>query len=412
MPEPSASAPLNDVMLAMDVVDTLRHQRTLVERELNEEERERALIVRLREIYAGQGIEVPDSVLAEGVAALKEDRFTYRSPEPGLSHTLAKLYVNRGKWGKIFGSIAVLAATVWLAYLAFVTWPESRRLAQAQSETAQQIRTVGQSVTTQRSRIQRVGTLLDEAQSSSPDELSNTVRIRVTQAKQDLLDASATLDGINLAEVEYTPALERQIAVQQQQLNSAIALVDGAETQVNAIRLFSRLTDELPSKQQTVLGVSEDPAADSRANRLLAAGLSAVKSGDVEGGNDAARQLDQLLAQLNSVYEIRVINRPGERSGVWRIPPNNESGRNYYLIVEALDSSGQPVKVSMTDEELGKLVTVGEWGMRVSQQTFNRMGVDKQDDGIIQNNRFGVKKRGYLTPEYFIQTTGASITRW
>ena len=62
--------PLDDVMLAMDVVDTLRHRRKLVARELDETQRDEQLLDRLRKIYAAQGIEVPDHILMEGVAAL------------------------------------------------------------------------------------------------------------------------------------------------------------------------------------------------------------------------------------------------------------------------------------------------------------------------------------------------------
>ena len=56
-------------MLAMDVVDTLRHRRALVERELKSADRDRALKKRLKEIYAEQGIDVPDEVLADLRAA-------------------------------------------------------------------------------------------------------------------------------------------------------------------------------------------------------------------------------------------------------------------------------------------------------------------------------------------------------
>nr|WP_249787697.1 MULTISPECIES: DUF6384 family protein [unclassified Bradyrhizobium] len=64
----------------MDVVDTLRHQDNLVSRELSEEQRDAHLLKRLREIYLGQGIEVPDRILVEGVQALKEQRFVYTPP--------------------------------------------------------------------------------------------------------------------------------------------------------------------------------------------------------------------------------------------------------------------------------------------------------------------------------------------
>ncbi len=41
-------AKLDDLMLAMDVVDTLRHQEKLIERELGQEARDTALKTRLR----------------------------------------------------------------------------------------------------------------------------------------------------------------------------------------------------------------------------------------------------------------------------------------------------------------------------------------------------------------------------
>ncbi|PLX37225.1 MAG: hypothetical protein C0606_12065 [Hyphomicrobiales bacterium] len=92
--------PLDELMMAMDVVDTLRHRDLLVERELATDQREDRLIGRLREIYHNQGIEVPDHILAQGVQALAEDRFVYKPPSVGFSRTLATIYVNRGTWGK------------------------------------------------------------------------------------------------------------------------------------------------------------------------------------------------------------------------------------------------------------------------------------------------------------------------
>src|SRR4051812_46228950 len=86
---------LDDLMLAMDVVDTLRHQETLVSRELSEESRDAELLDRLRNIYRGQGIAVPDRILQEGVQALKEQRFVYTPPPPSLRRTVATAWVNR-----------------------------------------------------------------------------------------------------------------------------------------------------------------------------------------------------------------------------------------------------------------------------------------------------------------------------
>ena len=64
---PASGAPaLDETMLAMDVVDTIRHADRLVERELSGEDRQQRLRERLREIYKSQGIEVADHVLDQG----------------------------------------------------------------------------------------------------------------------------------------------------------------------------------------------------------------------------------------------------------------------------------------------------------------------------------------------------------
>lgn len=101
-------APLDEVMLAMDVVDTLRHRQDLVERELAGEAREKQLLDKLREIYHQQGIEVSDAVLREGVKALAESRFAYTPPKPSLGVSLARLYVGRKKWGPAAIGIALV----------------------------------------------------------------------------------------------------------------------------------------------------------------------------------------------------------------------------------------------------------------------------------------------------------------
>lgn len=107
-------------MLAMDVVDTLRHRQDLVDRELDDDAREKQLIAKLRDIYHQQGIEVPDSVLKEGVNALKESRFVYTPPKPGLNTTLARLYVTRGGWGRwVFSLFLALVIGLGGYYLGY-----------------------------------------------------------------------------------------------------------------------------------------------------------------------------------------------------------------------------------------------------------------------------------------------------
>lgn len=113
-----AAPPLDELMLAMDVVDTLRHERQLVEDVLAAGDRDRQFIEHLRQIYASQGIAVAEDVLAQGVDALRKDRFAYVAPAPGVGRSLQVAYVTRGRWGRYV--LAVLAAGVAAAVAAFV----------------------------------------------------------------------------------------------------------------------------------------------------------------------------------------------------------------------------------------------------------------------------------------------------
>lgn len=125
LPNPAVAtpAPLDDVMLAMDVVDTLRHREALIEQELAGPARDEELMARLRQIYASQGIEVTDQILREGITALKEDRFVYQAPERSAATRWAHIYVNRGKWGKGLLALLVVAALAYAAYWALVVAP-------------------------------------------------------------------------------------------------------------------------------------------------------------------------------------------------------------------------------------------------------------------------------------------------
>ena len=132
-------APLNDVMLAMDVVDTLRHNQDLVTRELAGEAREKQLIDKLREIYHQQGIEVSDAILKEGVAALGESRFVYTPPKPGLGVTLARLYVGRKRWLPAGFALFLLLLVGFGGY--FLVWKpyQDNQAEQARIELAEKL---------------------------------------------------------------------------------------------------------------------------------------------------------------------------------------------------------------------------------------------------------------------------------
>ncbi len=109
----TSDAPLDDLMMAMDVVDTLRHEEGQIAKELKTDERDAAMVERLRQVYAAQGIEVSEEILRAGVEDLKRDRFVYTPPAAGFQRTLAVVYISRDTWSKwLAAAIAVLLIAV------------------------------------------------------------------------------------------------------------------------------------------------------------------------------------------------------------------------------------------------------------------------------------------------------------
>jgi hypothetical protein len=136
-PAAAGKPPLDDVMLAMDVVDTLRRRARLVELELDESGREQDLKQRLHRIYSAQGIEVSDTVIEAGVRALKEDRFVYRAPPDSLAVRLARLYVRRNRWGRwVIAGLLALAVGLG-AWQALVVAPRAALPAEVRALSAE-----------------------------------------------------------------------------------------------------------------------------------------------------------------------------------------------------------------------------------------------------------------------------------
>jgi Family of unknown function (DUF6384) len=309
--EAAAAAPgtLDDMMLAMDVVDTLRHRERLVERELNEDVREEQLIERLRALYKSQGIEVPDNVLAEGVKALKEDRFVYTPPRPSFGRTLATLWVKRTSYGKwVAAALVALALAVGLYQFTVVKPRES-------------------------------------AAEAAKTELSET------------------------------------------------------------------LPRDLAAAHTAVVAEARVPIARERADAILAQGRAALERGNAVDARSALGELDQLSKVLQQEFVLRIAGRPEDETGFFREHPSFQ-GRAYFIVVDAVDSKGDPVRLSIHNDETNKTETVSRFAVRVPIATFDAVRDDKATNGVVQNARMAEKRRGYLDPEFLMPTLQGRITSW
>jgi hypothetical protein len=413
---------LSEVMIAMDVVDTLRHQRSLVERELHAEDREAELIEKLRKIYAGQGLEVSDGVIAEGVKAMREERFAYRPPPGGVNTTLARLYVNRGRWAKRALWLLIIVAAVWAGYRYLYVMPAERGRSRLVQELKSQVAGQQERIVTLTERINGLTGELEEALQSVPASVLPPARRLADGARQSLASAARDLGaaeklgpaaGIDPNNLEtYTAKIQQRLAEQKGIIDRALNDLESVQAAIGSIRSLGTGFKDLESLHAEALKAVREKGVAQKIDALYNNALSAVKSGDLETAKTARDALQYTRDMLEKEYTLQIVSRPGTPSGVWRYPVDSRTARNYYLIVEAVLPSGQRLKLPITSEEDGKVRTVSEWGLRVEPQVFERVREDKQQDGIVNHKTVGFKQRGYLTPNYTVATTGDTITEW
>ena len=412
---------LDEVMLAMDVVDTLRHQQSLVDRELASDERDQALIDKVKRIYASQGLEVTDQIIAAGVAALREDRFAYRPPPPKGSRWLAKLYVNRKRWAKMAAvGVGLVVAVVLIYRLAYVG-PEARKQMRAAKELNTQISQQQDQVSVAKQRLRSLNQTLSSAKSKAYPSSGVAVQRLLAEAGQQLAGAQTKLQAFD--QLALTPnldaaslaqkgdAVKRRLEQRSSLVREMTTHLDRTEAALNGLSQLAVLPQKLASQRNNLLAESKEDAARRQTEKIYSDAVAALNRGDLEGALKGSAALQQLQEQLMREYQVRIVSRPGTPSGVWR-QPRNRPVRNYYLIVEAVTPKGERLTLPITSEEDGTTKNVQQWGLRVDSAAFDRIRRDKMDDGIIQNNRLGVKERGYLNPQYLMPTTGGAITEW
>ena len=176
------------------------------------------------------------------------------------------------------------------------------------------------------------------------------------------------------------------------------------------IEIADVLPRELEDAYVTVVNLAVSDEGKRQAGALLAEGRFALGRKDIDGARKVAAELETLRLALLVEYSIRIVS--SNPSGVERIPDVNEKTRNFYLLVQAVTPAGKTVPVDITSEETGQTRKVEIWGVRVSAAQYKVVKKDKLDDGIIQANLVGEKKRGTLQAEFTMPVEGGAITEW
>ncbi len=402
-------------MLAMDIVDTLRHEQSLVERELASDLRDDAFVARVQQIYASQGIEVTSALIRKGVEELKQDRFAYTPPPRSFALRLAEVWVDRWRWAKrsliagfvlAFGYAVVAIPNAWVAAREYGEYTES---VQSLQQRGERLKVLAESL----SAFPRAWAV------DAPAVVSAHLSALGRELGQGQAHAAPTLAAASgIAAVAQDPfadapeASYAQLAPLRERLDAAEAQLSSLEGRIKAgerLMLAARRFDAANARLAS-MAIGERASATVQDARARAE--SALTAADDVAASTAVGQLEQAAAVLDLAYTLRIVNREGVQSGVWRYHEAAPDGKNYYLVVEAIDGAGHAILLPVTNEETQQSQSVSLFAIRVPPAEYERVKADKLDNGLIDDAVVGEKRRGELEADYRIAVAGGAITEW
>lgn len=352
----------------MDVADELKRRGQQDEQVLTElaaGSREKAKAQLLR-IYDELDESIDPALVDEAIDTFLREQHRFRKPGDSVSIKLAHLYIRRVELAKRYSApVAAVALAVTLGWAAQWQWSERSarleaiRLEDAQAQTARRIADV-------------------RALESVPDPM----RERAEDAHR------LAAEAIEQRRWEDYDEHERELS----------AAAADAEKFVN-------LAPAAPGILAAIRDVAKEPSVVEQAVELHQDAERYLAEGDLSGLERSVGEMRRLENFLRQEVSISIAG------GVWRYQNDNPNVRNYYLRVVSKTSDGRDFQYQITNEETGRVETVSEWAERVPKETYDRVAADKTDNGIIDDDVFALKERGYLTPKRSYPNLG-QITRW
>ena len=396
-----------EILRVMDAAQVI-HERQAALSEHEALDRE-ATIREIQVMYEELGDLVDTRVIEEALDEHLAQRYAFVPPPPGLRKRLAFLYIRRGWVAKrVLLPAAGVAAVVW-GGLAGVGMIQQRAL----EADADRLRVeVAGLAATHASGLNEIETLASRG--TPPDLPSADVdafNSSLASAERRLEEAASTLaplvdetsrDGLTRAAIDE---LRGRATFVERDLGAARSRISEAGAVVQSHARLRALEPEIAGLHAAVLAEAVEDLVLERAAELRRSADAQLAARDANGLEETARSYRQLQRQVGAEYEIVIVG------GFWRDHNELPNVRNYYVRVQALAPDGTLVPMVIRNEEYGITAEVTEWAERVPRDVYERVRADKQDNGIIDDDDFGFKRRGFVTAERKYEDLG-QITEW
>jgi len=194
------------------------------------------------------------------------------------------------------------------------------------------------------------------------------------------------------------------------QLSSFEQSITKAEKSLSDQRIAKDAPQAIESQLEAIKLLAEGNQAQELVERLEKDYLASKESNDTSRMQQILLELKSTTEILRSQYRVRIVNRKGVKSGIDRIFTDTSGSRvsGYYLVLEAVDRSGNLVSRNIRNSETGSTESVKMWGEEVPREVYEFVKNDKLDNGIIDQDLFSLKSSGYLSEEIVFPTLKAN----
>lgn len=441
---------------AMDAIDAMRADDELLLREVGRSDRRAALGERLRTIYEASGVHLTDATIEAAVSGL-DRRFAYEPPRSSLPVLAARIYVTRDAWWKRAAVVsAIMLATLsagGVATHAVRVQREQARIAARETalagvETVQQDLAraraldaalhqmeVPEVVTPALAKLRAKADNLVNAAAGEPAKLASTgigpkaspIVVEAAQRELDAFTPPAHEVAILLSNARSWVAMAPALAPVVDGSSPAPYLEQGRKLR-NALRAdissadmkaANRAATEVHTFDSAVVaanGMAIPADADQDAKAVLTASMAdvrrALEAGDSGTATAELSRFNRLVHAVETPMVAKIVDRPDERSGVWRYPNGNLSARNYYLVVETTNAAGDAQPILVTNEETQKAEMTSMFAVRVPEKEYEAVKEEKVSTGHIATLQVGEKPAGSLQIKFNVATAGGMITEW
>lgn len=452
---------LTEQIGAMALIDELRANDIALEEHLNADQKKSALCNRIRDYYNKKGIAVTDDLINLGVQEYFKNRLRFiPTTLTPMERVFASLYISRERWLKKSVATLVTAIVLIFATVSAESWLEGNRIERrlVLEETYRR--------DLQALKIRFAQTNIEATNLSlwTPTFVGSAYKEWTTDVYDGLSSASETVHGLpdqlDAGELAYSKlrkedekigVLEDLIKIKprweslDQQMveletrseteewyppvakswSELKAQANSPGTDVATLKQGLISLNKLLRTQATVASEQKDLEATYaaaigsgiagrdkiRVDEIFALAKSSLVALNVDDFKSRAHELEYLNDLAATELQYRVVNRPGTKSGVERTY-NSSGGKKWYGVVEAVNQSGKPFAMRVTDSESSLVSTERLFAVEISQERYQRMKDDKLSDGIVDDAVLGTKPIGKLE---FIRNTGVLpglITRW